>query len=197
MMYNVISGVIFLKKYIPILTITLCLLFAGCSGNSPEESALSQSTGTQSERIQTAEEITEAYTTWEAVTTPDGEPVITDYQGTFYRYAGRRWWKDLDQPAGSFILKDDGKYYPYLDEENDPGAAINPEFNIYQTVESFNEGGWEYAGTIDGKDFYVDGDLETMLCFIDVTDNQNDTSGEPDGGKMFLVGILKPSAIDE
>ena len=117
--------------------------------------------------------------------------------GYFYRYAGRRWWKDLDQPAGSFILKDDGKYYPYLDEENDPGATINPEFKIYQTVESFNGGGWEYAGTIDGKDFYVDGGLETMLCFIDVTDNQNDTSGEPDGEKIFLIGILKPSAIDE
>ena len=36
-----------------------------------------------------------------------------------------------------------------------------------------------------------------MLCFIDVTDNQNDTSGEPDGEKIFLIGILKPSAIDE
>lgn len=179
-----------MKRHIMLLTSAALLMLAGCSGNPTAES------------VQTAEsaapgEIAEVHTTWEASATPDGEPVISDYQGTFYRYAGRRWWKDLDQPAGSFILKDDGKYYPYLEEENDPGATINPEFKIYQTVESFNGGGWEYAGTIDGKDFYVDGGLETMLCFIDVTDNQNDTSGEPDGEKIFLIGILKPSAIDE
>lgn len=179
-----------MKRHIMLLTSAALLMLAGCSGNPTAES------------VQTAEsaapgEIAEVHTTWEASATPDGEPVISDYQGTFYRYAGRRWWKDLDQPAGSFILKDDGKYYPYLEEENDPGATINPEFKIYQTVESFNEGSWEYAGTIDGKDFYVDGGLETMLCFIDVTDNQNDTSGELDGEKIFLIGILKPSAIDE
>lgn len=171
---------------------SIYLVLTGCHANLPAESVSGSGTGTAQE-----EEITEVYTTWEAVTTPDGEPVITDYQGTYYRYAGRRWWKDLDQPAGSFIQKDDGKYYPYLDEENDPGAAINPEFKIYQTVERFNEGGWEYAGTIDGKSFYVDGDLETMLCFIDATDDQNDTSRAPDGGEMFLIGILKPSAITE
>lgn len=179
-----------MKRHIMLLTSAALLMLAGCSGNPTAES------------VQTAEsaapgEIAEVHTTWEASATPDGEPVISDYQGTFYRYAGRRWWKDLDQPSGGFVLKSDGKYYPYLDEENDPGATINPEFKIYQTVESFNEGGWEYAGTIDGKDFYVDGGLETMLCFIDVTDNQNDTSGEPDGEKIFLIGILKPSAIDE
>ena len=165
-------------------------MLAGCSGNPTAESVQTAESAMQ-------EEIAEVHTTWEASTTPDGEPVISDYQGTFYQYAGRRWWKDLDQPSGGFVFKSDGKYYPYLDEENDPGATINPEFKIYQTVESFNGGGWEYAGTIDRKDFYVDGGLETMLCFIDVTDNQNDTSGEPDGEKIFLIGILKPSAIDE
>ena len=117
-----------------LLTSAALLMLAGCSGNPTAES------------VQTAEsaapgDIAEVRTTWEASTTPDGEPVISDCQGTFYRFAGRRWWKDLDQPAGSFILKDDGKYYPYLDEENDPGATINPEFKIYQTVESFNGGG--------------------------------------------------------
>lgn len=171
---------------------SIYLVLTGCHTNFPAESVSGSGTGTAQE-----EEITEVYTTWEAVTTPDGEPVITDYQGTYYRYAGRRWWKDLDQPAGSFILKDDGKYYPYLDEENDPGAAINPEFKIYQTVESFNEGGWKYAGTIDGKSFYVDGGLETMLCFIDVTDHPNDPSKAPDGEKLFLIGMLAPSTIGE
>lgn len=171
---------------------SIYLVLTGCHTNLPAESVSGSGTVTAQE-----EEITEVYTTWEAVTTPDGEPVITDYQGTYYRYAGRRWWKDLDQPAGSFILKDDGKYYPYLDEENDPGAAINPEFKIYQTVESFNEGGWKYAGTIDGKSFYVDGGLETMLCFIDVTDHPNDPSKAPDGEKLFLIGMLAPSTIGE
>lgn len=179
-----------MKRHIMLLTSAALLMLAGCFGNPTAESV-------QTVEPAAPEGIAEVHTTWEASTTPDGEPVITDYQGTYYRYAGRRWWKDLDQPAGSFILKDDGKYYPYLDEENDPGAAINPEFKIYQTVESFNGGGWEYAGTIDGKDFYVDGGLETMLCFIDVTDNQNDTSGESDGEREFLIGMLKPSAISE
>ena len=179
-----------MKRHIMLLTSAALLMLAGCFRNPTAESV-------QTAESAAPEGIAEVRTTGEASTTPDGEPVISDYQGTFYRYAGRRWWKDLDQPAGSFILKDDGKYYPYLDEENDPGATINPEFKVYTTVEDFNEGGWEYAGTIDGKDFYVDGGLETMLCFIDVTDNQNDTSGEPDGEKIFLIGILKPSAIDE
>lgn len=179
-----------MKRHIMLLVSVALLMLAGCSGNPTAESV-------QTAESAAPEGIAEVHTTWEASATPDGEPVISDYQGTFYRYAGRRWWKDLDQPAGSFILKDDGKYYPYLDGENDPGATINPEFKIYQTVESFNGGGWEYAGTIDGKDFYVDGGLETMLCFIDVTDNQNDTSGELDGEKIFLIGILKPSATDE
>ena len=186
-----------MKKCISILAMSLCLLLAGCSGNSPEESALSQGAETQPERIQTAEEITVGHATWEASSTPDGEPMITDYQGTYYRYAGRRWWKDLDQPAGCFILKDDGKYSPFLDEENDPGASINPEFKIYQTVDNFNEGGWEYAGTIDGKEFYVDGGCEIMLCFADITDHLNNPSKAPNGEKMFEIGILKPSDISE
>ena len=171
---------------------SIYLVLTGCHTNLPAESVSSSGTGTAQE-----EEITEAYTTWEAVTTPDGEPVISDYQVTYYRYAGRRWWKDLDQPAGSFILKDDGKYYPYLDEENDPGATINPEFKIYQTVESFNEGGWEYAGSIDGRDFYVDGAREVMLCFVDMTDEQDNSASLSDGEREFLKGMLKPSAISE
>lgn len=179
-----------MKRHIMLLTSAALLMLAGCSGNPTAES------------VQTAEsaapgEIAEVRTTWEASATPDGEPVISDYQGTFYRYAGRRWWKDLDQPAGSFILKDDGKYYPYLDEENDPGATINPEFKIYQTVESFNGGGWEYAGSIDGRDFYVDGAHEVMLCFVDITDEQDNSASLPDGEREFLIGMLKPFAISE
>lgn len=179
-----------MKRRIMLLTSAALLMLAGCFGNPTAES------------VQTAEsaapgEIAEVRTTWEASATPDGEPVISDCQGTFYRYAGRRWWKDLDQPAGSFILKDDGKYYPYLDEENDPGATINPEFKIYQTVESFNGGGWEYAGSIDGRDFYVDGAHEVMLCFVDITDEQDNSASLPDGEREFLIGMLKPSAISE
>lgn len=179
-----------MKRHIMLLTSAALLMLAGCFRNPTAKS------------VQTAEsaalgEIAEVRTTCKASTTPDGEPVISDCQGTFYQYAGRRWWKDLDQPAGSFILKDDGKYYPYLDEENDPGAAINPEFKIYQTVESFNGGGWEYAGTIDGRDFYVDVAHEVMLCFVDITDEQDNSASLPDGEREFLIGMLKPSAISE
>lgn len=179
-----------MKRHIMLLTSAALLMLAGCFGNPTAESV-------QTLESAAPEGIAEVHTTWEAVTTPDGEPVITDYQGTYYRYAGRRWWKDLDQPAGSFILKDDGKYYPYLEEENDPGATINPEFKIYQTVESFNEGGWEYAGSIDGRDFYVDGAREVMLCFVDMTDEQDNSASLSDGEREFLIGMLKPSAISE
>ncbi len=188
-----------MKRYIILLASSALLLLAGCSGNTAEESVTGSVTGTaQTESAQTAEsaavreKIIRVIMTQEA-DSADGEPVIADCQGAYYRYAGRRWWKDLDQPAGSFILNDDGKYYPFLDEENDPGAAINPEFKVYPTVGSFNEGGWEYAGSIDGQDFYVDSGLDTMLCFIDVTDNQNDTSGVPDGEKLYMIGMLAPS----
>lgn len=179
-----------MKRHIMLLASAALLMLAGCSGNSTAESV-------QTVESAAPEKIAEVHTTREASTTPDGEPVISDYQGTFYQYAGRRWWKDLDQPAGSFILKDDGKYYPYLDEENDPGATINPEFKIYQTVESFNEGGWEYAGSIDGRDFYVDGAREVMLCFVDMTDEQDNSASLSDGEREFLLGMLKPSAISE
>lgn len=179
-----------MKRHIMLLTSAALLMLAGCFRNPTAKS------------VQTAEsaalgEIAEVRTTCKASTTPDGEPVISDCQGTFYQYAGRRWWKDLDQPAGSFILKDDGKYYPYLDEENDPGAAINPEFKVYTTVEDFNEGGWEYAGSIDGRDFYVDAAHEVMLCFVDITDEQDNSASLPDGEREFLIGMLKPSAISE
>lgn len=192
-----------MKRYIVLLMSSALLLLAGCSGDTAEESVTGSGTGTaQTESAQTAEsaavreKIIRVIMTQEA-DSADGEPVIADCQGAYYRYAGRRWWKDLDQPAGSFILNDDGKYYPFLDEENDPGAAINPEFEVYPTVGSFNEGGWEYAGSIDGQDFYVDSGLDTMLCFIDVTDNQNDTSGAPDGEKLYMIGMLAPSIVGE
>ena len=192
-----------MKRYIVLLMSSALLLLAGCSGNTAEKSVMGSGTGTaQTESAQNAEsttvreEITRVIMTSEAADT-DGEPAIADYQGIYYRYAGRRWWKDLDQPAGSFILKDDGKYYPFLDEENDPGAAINPEFKVYQTVESFNEGGWEYAGSIDGKDFYVDSGLDTMLCFVDVTDHPNNPSKAPAGEKLYMIGVLAPSIVGE
>ena len=91
-----------MKRHIMLLVSVALLMLAGCSGNPTAESV-------QTAESAAPEGIAEVHTTWEASTTPDGEPVISDYQGTFYRYAGRRWWKDLDQPAGSFILKDDGK----------------------------------------------------------------------------------------
>ena len=201
-----------------ILILASALLLTGCSGNTPSDNApdvsnvsnvsnipSESSQGTpgaeQSGNVQTAEaateEITIGYVTCEA---PDvnGEPVIVDNNSTFYRYAGKRWWVDYSEPAAEFVLRD-GKYSPFFDYEHDPAASAGLEqgFAIYQTVESFNEGGWKYIGTIklDGRDnqryFYISPDGGTILLFLE----DDDYAEVADNEKLFTVGILVASVV--
>lgn len=191
-----------MKKRVVILASALFLL-TGCSGNTSSESASSPgSSGTeQSVNAQTAEaateEITIGYVTYEA---PDvsGEPVIADNNSTFYRYAGKRWWRDYSEPAAEFVLHN-GKYTPFFDYENEPaeGFGLEQGFAIYPTVESFNEGGWKYIGTIKHGDrdnqryFYISPDGGTILQFY-----EDDGYAEVDGGaKLFMVGIFVSSVV--
>ena len=36
-----------------------------------------------------------------------------------------------------------------------------------------------------------------MLCFVDMTDEQDNSASLSDGEREFLIGMLKPSAISE
>ena len=67
-----------MKRHIMLLTSAALLMLAGCFRNPTAESV-------QTAESAAPEGIAEVRTTWEASTTPDGEPVISDYQGTFYR----------------------------------------------------------------------------------------------------------------
>lgn len=135
--------------------------------------------------------------TYEA-TDVNGEPVIADNNSTFYRYAGKRWWVDYDEPAAEFFLRG-GKYFPFFDCENEPaeGFGLEQGFAIYPTVESFNEGGWKYIGTIklDGRDnqrhFYISPDGGTILQFLE-DDGYAEVSEDE---KLFTVGILTASVV--
>ena len=201
-----------------ILILASALMLTGCSGNTPSDntpdvsnvssvsnvpSESSQGTpgAEQSGNVQTAEaateEITIGYVTCEA-TDVSGEPVIADNNSTFYRYAGKRWWVDYSEPAAEFVLRD-GKYFPFFDYEHAPaaGAGLEQGFAIYPTVESFNEGGWKYIGTIklDGRDnqryFYISPDGGTILMFL-----EDDGYAEvADNEKLFTVGILVASVV--
>ena len=189
-----------MKKRILILASALFLL-TGCSGNtSSQDTPNPKTSGTeQSVNVHTAEaateEITVGYVTYEA---PDvgGEPVIADNNSTFYRYAGKRWWRDYSEPAAEFVLRD-GKYLPFFDPENEPAEGAGPEegFAIYPTVESFNEGGWKYIGSLtlgdrdNQRHFYLSPNGETILQFY-----EDDGYAEVDDGeKLFTVNILAAS----
>jgi len=189
-----------MKKRILILASALFLL-TGCSGNtSSQDTPYPKTSGTeQSVNVHTAEaateEITVGYVTYEA---PDviGEPVIADNNSTFYRYAGKRWRVNRDEPAAEFVLRD-GKYAPFFDYEHDPaaGAGLEQGFAIYPTVESFNECGWKYIGslTLGDRDnqryFYLSPNGETILQFY-----EDDGYAEVDDGeKLFTVNILAAS----
>lgn len=181
-----------------ILILASALLLTGCSGNTPSDNTPGAE---QSGNAQTAEaateEITVGYVTYEA-TDVSGEPVIADNNSTFYRYAGKRWWVDYDEPAAEFVLRD-GKYAPFFDYEHDPaaGAGLEQGFAIYPTVESFNEGGWKYIGTIKHGDrdnqryFYISPDGGTILQFY-----EDDGYAEvADDEKLFTVNILVASVV--
>lgn len=189
-----------MKKRILILASALFLL-TGCSGNtSSQDTPYPKTSGTeQSVNVHTAEaatkEITIGYVTYEA---PDvsGEPVIADNNSTFYRYAGKRWWRDYSEPAAEFVLRD-GKYFPFFDPENEPAEGAGPEegFAIYPTVESYNDGGWKYIGslTLGDRDnqryFFLSPNGETILQFY-----EDDGYAEVDDGeKLFTVNILAAS----
>lgn len=189
-----------MKKRILILASALFLL-TGCSGNtSSQDTPYPKTSGTeQSVNVHTAEtateEITVGYVTYEAADV-GGEPVIADNNSTFYRYAGKRWWRDYSEPAAEFVLRG-GKYFPFFDPENEPAEGAGPEegFAIYPTVESFNEGGWKYIGslTLGDRDnqryFYLSPNGETILQFY-----EDDGYAEVDDGeKLFTVNILAAS----
>lgn len=190
-----------MKKRILMLVSALFLL-TGCSGNTTSESASDQSTPVTEHTgsLQTAEaateEITVGYVTCEA---PDasGEPVIADNNSTFYRYAGKRWWVDHSEPAAEFVLRD-GKCSPFFDYETDPAAGAGLEdFAIYPTVESFNEGGWKFIGTLKSGDrenqrhFYISPDGGTILQFF-----EDDGYAEvAEDEKLFTVNILVASVV--
>lgn len=191
-----------MKKRILILASALFLLI-GCSGNtSSQDTPYPKTSGTeQSVNVHTAEtateEITIGYVTYEAADV-GGEPVIADNNSTFYRYAGKRWWRDYSEPAAEFVLRG-GKYFPFFDPENEPaeGFGLEQGFAIYPTVESFNEGGWKYIGslTLGDRDnqryFYLSPDGETILQFF-----EDDGYAEvADGEKLFTVNILVASAV--
>lgn len=192
------------KRFISILTAAMILL-TGCSGNTPSgnpsDSSEQNSTAPQTESTDPAgpetEEITVGFVTYEA---PDvsGEPVITDNNSMFYRYAGKRWWVDYSEPAAEFVLRD-GKYSPFFDYEHDPaaGAGLEQGFAIYPTVESFNDGGWKYIGSLTSgasdsqRYFYLSPDGETILQFF-----KDDGYAEvADGEKLFTVNILVASEV--
>lgn len=192
------------KRFISILTAAMILL-TGCSGNTPSgnpsDSSEQNSTAPQTESTDSAgpatEEITVGYVTYEA-TDFSGEPVISDNNSTFYRYAGMRWWRDYSEPAAEFVLRD-GKYLPFFDYENEPaeGFGLEQGFAIYPTVESFNEGGWKYIGSLtlgdrdNHRHFYLSPDGETILQFF-----EDDGYAEvADGEKLFTVNILVASAV--
>ena len=184
-----------MKKRIVILV--SALLLTGCSGNTPSESASVQTVPVTEQSAEVTEEITVGYVIYE---TPDvsGEPAIADNNSTFYRYAGKRWWVDYSEPAAEFVLRG-GKYFPFFDCENEPaeGTGLEQGFAIYPTVESFNDGGWKYIGTIksDGGDrprhFYISPDGGTMLMFLE-DDGYTEVSEDE---KLFIVGILVASAV--
>ena len=202
----------------PILILASALLLTGCSGSTPSDNTPSisnisnvpnlsreSSQGTpgaeQSGNVRTSEaateEITVGYVTYEAADV-SGEPVIADNNSTFYRYAGKRWWVDYSEPAAEFVLCG-GKYFPFFDPENEPAEGAGPEegFAIYPTVESFNEGGWKYIGTIklDGRDnqryFYISPDGGTILMFLE-DDGYTEVA---ENEKLFTVGILVASVV--
>ena len=201
-----------------ILILASALLLTGCSGNTTSDNTPSisnisnvpnlsreSSQGTpsaeRSGNVQTAEaatgEITVGYVTYEA-TDVSGEPVIADNNSTFYRYAGKRWWVDYSEPAAEFVLRD-GKYSPFFDYEHDPaaGAGLEQGFAIYPTVESYNDGGWKYIGTIKlaGRDsprhFYISPDGGTILQFLE-DDGYTEVA---ENEKLFTVGILVASVV--
>ena len=189
-----------MKKRIFILASALFLL-TGCSGNtSSQDTPYPKTSGTeQSVNVHTAEtateEITIGYVTYEAPDVSD-EPVIADNNSTFYRYAGKRWWRDYSEPAAEFVLRD-GKYLPFFDPENEPaeGFGLEQGFAIYPTVESFNEGGWKYIGSLtlgdrdNQRHFYLSPNGETILQFY-----EDDGYAEvADGEKLFTVNILAAS----
>lgn len=177
-------------------TCVLLLLLSGCSGSSFVENVSGQSPeagqapGGQGEASY-HNEITVGYVTCDASGSADGNVEISDCQSTFYRYDGRRWWRDLNSPAAEFTLNC-GKYSPYSDSGQTP-ASEESQSAVYAMVESFNEGGWEYIGNIDLKSFYIDRNRDVMLCFIDDTDNYQGGAELPNGEKLFLAGILLPS----
>ena len=199
----------------PILILASALLLTGCSGNTTSDNTPSisnvpnlsreSSQGTpgaeQSGNVRTSEaateEITVGYVTYEA-TDVSGGPVIADNNSTFYRYAGKRWWVDYSEPAAEFVLRG-GKYFPFFDPENEPAEGAGPEegFAIYPTVESFNEGGWKYIGTIKLADrdsprhFYISPDGGTILQFLE-DDGYTEVA---ENEKLFTVGILVASVV--
>ena len=195
MHYNITKGGIVMKKRILILA--SALLLTGCSGSTPSDNTPGAE---QSGNVRTSEaateEITVGYVTYEA--TDVGGPVIADNNSTFYRYAGKRWWVDYSEPAAEFVLRG-GKYFPFFDPENEPAEGAGPEegFAIYPTVESFNEGGWKYIGTIKlvGRDsprhFYISPDGGTILQFLE-DDGYTEVA---ENEKLFTVGILIPSVV--
>ena len=180
-----------------ILILASALLLTSCSGSTPSDNTPGAE---QSGNVRTSEaateEITVGYVTYEA--TDVGGPVIADNNSTFYRYAGKRWWVDYSEPAAEFVLRG-GKYFPFFDPENEPAEGAGPEegFAIYPTVESFNEGGWKYIGTIElvGRDsprhFYISPDGGTILQFLE-DDGYTEVA---ENEKLFTVGILIPSVV--
>lgn len=184
-----------MKKRIVILA--SALLLTGCSVNIPSESAPVQPAPVTEQSAAVTEEITVGYVTYEAADV-SGESVIADNNSTFYRYAGKRWWVDYSEPAAEFVLRN-GKYFPFFDCENEPAEGAGPEqgFAIYPTVESFNDGGWKYIGTIklDGRDnqryFYISPDGGTILQFLE-DDGYTEVSEDE---KLFIVGILVASVV--
>lgn len=173
------------------------LLLTGCSVNIPSESASVQPAPVTEQSAAVTEEITVGYVTYEAADV-SGEPVLADNNSKFYRYAGKRWWVDYSEPAAEFVLRN-GKYFPFFDCENEPaeGAGLEQGFAIYPTVESFNDGGWKYIGTIklDGRDnqryFYISPDGGTILQFLE-DDGYTEVSEDE---KLFIVGILVASEV--